>query len=69
MTKPVSFEMEMSPEFKDPGGNPHLAFQGGSLVINRQDYGLKFAKTVDGIGVVSDEVELVIEAELFGKKP
>jgi polyisoprenoid-binding protein YceI len=69
VTKPVSFEVEMSPEFKDPGGNSHRAFQGGKLTINRQDYGLKWSKAVEGLGVASDEIELEIEVELFGKKP
>lgn len=65
--KPVSFEVEMSPEFKDPGGNPHLAFQGGRLKVNRHDFGLKWNKITEGLNVASDEIELEIDVELKNK--
>jgi polyisoprenoid-binding protein YceI len=68
VTKPVTFEVEQSPEFKDPGGNAHLAFQGGQLTINRQDYGLKFNKAADTLSIASDEIQLEINIELKNKK-
>ena len=68
VTKPVTFQMEMSPEYKDPRGNPHIAFQDGKVTIVRQDYGLMWGKAVEGVGVVSDEIELDIGVELKNKK-
>jgi len=67
-TKPVTFEVEMSPEFKDGGGRPHVAFQGGELTINRQEFGLKFNKLAEGSKIVSDEIVLNVEIELKNKK-
>ncbi len=50
---------------------PIIAFAGkerigieGSTTINRQDYGLTWSKTIEGVGpVVSDDVVLTINAE------
>jgi polyisoprenoid-binding protein YceI len=57
-----------SPEFKDPGGNPHLAFS-ATTTINRFDYGLKWNKAVEGTSVVGEEIKIELEIELFKKRP
>jgi len=45
------------------GGKKKIGVE-GSITINRQDYGLKWSKTIEGVGlVVSDEVVLTINAE------
>ena len=67
VTKPVTLDVSgPSAEFKDPGGNAHVAFS-ASGKINRKDYGLNWSKAVEAAPVVSDEIVLEIEIELKGK--
>ena len=68
VTKPVTLDVEgPSKEFKDPGGNPHLAFSAKGK-IKRQDFGLMWNKAVEAGPVVSDDIALEIEIETFHKK-
>lgn len=58
-----------SPEMKDPGGRPHIAFS-GQTTVNRFDYGLKWNKAIEGGGyVVGEEVVIELEIELMNKRP
>ena len=57
-----------SPEFKDPGGNAHVAFS-AITKINRKDYGLKWSNATEAGPVAGEEVTIEIEIELKGKKP
>jgi polyisoprenoid-binding protein YceI len=56
-----------SPEFKDPGGNAHVAFS-ATTKINRQDFGLKWNNAVEAGPVAGNEVTIELEAELKNKK-
>jgi polyisoprenoid-binding protein YceI len=68
VTKPVVLEGEgPSPEVKDPGGNPHIAFS-ASTTIKRADFGLTWNKAIEGGSVVGDDVKVELEIELKGKK-
>ena len=65
VTKSVVLDVSgPSPEFKDPGGNAHVALS-ATTKINRKDFGLNWNKAVETRPVVSDEV--AIELELFNK--
>ena len=69
VTKPVVLEAEgPSPELKDPGGNPHIAFS-ASTTIKRADFGLTWNQAIEGGSVVSEDVRIEIDVELFKKKP
>lgn len=69
VTKSVVLDVNgPSPEFKDPAGNPHVAFS-GTTKINRRDYGLNWSKAVEAGPVAGEEVTIEIEVELKGKKP
>ena len=69
VTKPITLDVTgPSQEFKDPGGNPHIALSATGK-IHRQDFGLNWNKAVEAGPVVGDDVALEIEVELFNKKP
>jgi polyisoprenoid-binding protein YceI len=69
VTKPVVLEAEgPSPELKDPGGNPHIAFS-ASTTLKRADFGLTWNQAIEGGSVVSEDVRIEIDVELFKKKP
>jgi polyisoprenoid-binding protein YceI len=69
VTKSVVLDAEgPSPELKDPGGNPHIAFS-ATTTIKRADFGLTWNKAIEGGGVVGDDVKVEIDLELFNKKP
>lgn len=69
VTKPVVLDVTgPSAEFKDGGGNPHVAFS-ASTKINRKDWGLTWSKAVEAGPVAGDEITLEIDVELFKKKP
>lgn len=58
-----------SPEFRDPGGRPHLAFS-AETEVNRFDYGLQWSKALEGGGyVVGEDVKVEFEVELTNKRP
>lgn len=69
-TKTVVLEVTgPSPETKDPGGRPHIAFS-AETELNRFDYGLKWNKTIEGGGyVVSEIIKVELEVELMNKRP
>jgi polyisoprenoid-binding protein YceI len=64
VTKEVVLDVEGSPKpFKDPMGNTRI---GGAVTskLNRQDFGIKWNKSLDGGGVVvGDEVNVTIDVE------
>lgn len=68
VTKEVVLDVEGSPVgFKDPMGNMKL---GGvaHTKLNRQDFGIKWNKALDGGGVVvGDDVDVTIDVELIKK--
>jgi polyisoprenoid-binding protein YceI len=75
VTKPVSFEAELSPEvdhpmaemMKMPGLKARAA--SGSLTLNREDWGLTWNMPMANSGfVVSKDVKVALEVELM-KKP
>jgi polyisoprenoid-binding protein YceI len=69
VTKSVVLDAEgPSPELKDPGGNPHIAFS-ASTTIKRADFGLTWNKAIEGGSVVGEDVRIEIDIELFNKKP
>jgi polyisoprenoid-binding protein YceI len=68
VTKPVVLMVEgLTPEVKDPWGN---ARRGASATtsVNRKDFGVSWAKTMDNGGaVVGEEVAIQLEAEFVRK--
>jgi polyisoprenoid-binding protein YceI len=69
VTKSVVLDVSgPSPEFKDPGGNAHVAFS-ATTKINSKDYGLNWNKAVEASPVAGEEVAIEIEIELKNKKP
>jgi polyisoprenoid-binding protein YceI len=68
VTKPVVLALTgPSPEFKDPGGNAHIAFS-GTTKVNRKDFGLNWSMAVEAAPVVGDDVILELEIEHFKKR-
>jgi polyisoprenoid-binding protein YceI len=68
VTKPIVLDVQgPSAEFKDPGGNAHVAFSATGK-INRKDFHLSWTGPADAGPIVSDEIVLEIEVELFHKK-
>jgi polyisoprenoid-binding protein YceI len=65
VTKEVVLDVEgPTPEIKDPWGNTKIGAT-ATTKINRQDFGLKWSKTLETGGlVVSDEVAITIDLEL-----
>ena len=69
VTKPVVITIQgPTAEFKDPGGNMHVAFVDGTAKLNRQEFGLAWSKAVEAGPVVGDEVALELQVELFKKR-
>ncbi|MFQ5558130.1 MAG: YceI family protein [Acidimicrobiales bacterium] len=61
LTKPVTFELEITGTAVDPWGNTRLGLE-GSTVVNRKDWGLTWNTALDAGGVlVSDKVTLELE--------
>jgi polyisoprenoid-binding protein YceI len=68
VTKPVVLVVEgPSPEVKDPGGNPHVAFS-ATTTIKRADFGLTWNKAIEGGSVVGEDVKIELEIELYKKR-
>jgi polyisoprenoid-binding protein YceI len=65
VTKEVVLDVEgPTPEIRDPWGNTKIGAT-ATTKINRQDFGLKWSKTLETGGlVVSDEVAITIDLEL-----
>jgi len=70
VTKEVTLDIEgPTPPIKDPWGNTRVALN-ATTTVNRQDFGVKWNKTMDGGGVVvSDNVNITIDAELVKQQP
>lgn len=63
VTKEITFPVSISGPVKSPHGEMVIGIQGETM-INRQDYGISFSKTLDNGGLmVDDMVTLVIEIE------
>ncbi len=63
VTRPVVLDLEANGQIKDPQGNMRAGFT-ASGKINRQDFGLTYAKTIETGGlVVGDEVSIQIDVE------
>jgi polyisoprenoid-binding protein YceI len=65
VTKEVVLNVEgPTAAIKDPWGNPRTAIS-ATAKVNRQDFGVKWNKSLDGGGVVvSDEVNITIDLEM-----
>lgn len=64
-TKEVTFDCELHGVVNDPWGNTKAGFS-ASTVINRQDFGLKWSKTLEAGGLLlGNEVTIVLELELL----
>lgn len=67
VTKPVTLNVEVTPEIKNPfSGNPTRAVT-ASAQLNRQDFGLMWQAPAEAVKVVGDEVKISIELELVQK--
>jgi len=65
VTKPVTFEAELTGTVNDPWGNVRAGFT-SDATINRQDFGVKWSKTLDAGGLVAgNEVKISIDVELM----
>ncbi|MCB0281921.1 MAG: polyisoprenoid-binding protein [Calditrichae bacterium] len=65
VTKEVNLPFSIKGPVKDPWGNTRIGVDAGAE-INRQDFGVKWSKSMDGGGlVVSDEVQINISAEFI----
>lgn len=68
VTKPAVFDVELSPEVKDPMGNLKRGAT-ATTKINRKDFGLSWNKTLETGGVIiGEEVAIIIDVELAKKK-
>lgn len=69
ITKDVTLKVNYGGEVTDPWGNKKVAFTANGK-INRQDFGVKWNKSLDAGGVVvGDDVEIMIEAEAIAQAP
>ncbi len=64
VTKPVVLDTALTPEIKDPMGNTRRGVQ-ATTKVNRQDFGLKWSKTIEAGPVVGDDISIEINAELI----
>lgn len=63
VTKEISLPIEVNGPVTDPWGNTRYGFE-GSTTINRKDWGINWAKTLDNGGlVVADQVKIEISIE------
>ena len=68
VTKDVKLAFEVKGPIKGPWGNTRIGIK-GTTVIDRQDFGVKWSKVMDGGGfVVSDEVEITIAGQFIKNK-
>ncbi len=64
VTKEATFDCEFSGVVVDPWGNTKAGFS-AQTTVNRQDFNVKWNKTLDAGGVVvGDDVSIVVELEL-----
>jgi polyisoprenoid-binding protein YceI len=62
-TKPVVLAATLTPEIKDPQGMTRRGVQ-ATTKVNRQDFGVRWSKTVEAGPVVGDDIAIEINAEL-----
>ncbi len=68
-TKPVTFDVTYSPKaVHGPSGEERRGFT-ATTKINRKDFGLNWAKTVDAGPVVGNEVKIEVDAEAVQQAP
>lgn len=69
VTKEVALPFTLAGPINGPGGLPRYGVE-ATTTINRQDYGVSWNRSLDGGGlVVSDEVRIEINGELFKAPP
>jgi polyisoprenoid-binding protein YceI len=69
ITKDVTLKVHYGGETTDPWKNKRVAFSATGK-INRQDFGVKWNKSLDGGGfVVGDDVEIIIDSEAIAQAP
>jgi len=68
VSKPVVLEGKFLGSTKDPWGNTKIGFK-ATTTINRQEFGVKWNKSLDAGGVVvSDDVEVPLAIQFVGEK-
>ncbi len=68
VTRQVEMPFIVNGPVQDPWGNTRIGIE-GSTTINRQDYNVRWNNTLDSGGlVVSDDVEIIIEAQFVKDK-
>ncbi len=68
VSKEIKLPFKVKGPIKDPWGNTRIGLE-ASTIINRQDFEIKWSKSMDGGGlVVGDEVEIIIKAEFIQSK-
>lgn len=69
ITKEISLPFTISGPIVDPYGKSRIGIEAGT-VLNRQDYGINWNKTLDTGGVlVGDDVKIEINAEAVKQEP
>ncbi len=67
VTKEIQIPVTISGPIKGPMGDMVIGLA-GETTINRQDFGIKYNKTLDNGGLaLSDEVKLIVEIEAHKK--
>ena len=67
VTREITFDLEINGPIKDPWGNHRVGAE-GALVIDRQDYGVKFSNIMDNGGlVVANDVKIAFALEASRK--
>ncbi len=64
VTKPVVLDAELGGPRKTPDG--YLAAINMTGMVKRKDFGLMWDRITEGVAVVSDEIQLIIEVEAKG---
>ena len=69
VTREVALLFTLAGPISGPGGLPRYGVE-ASTTVNRQDFGVSWSRSMDGGGlVVSDEVRIEINGELFKAPP
>ncbi len=66
VTKTVVLPFTVEGPVKGPDGTPHMGID-TTVTINRQDYGLTWSKMVEGVSMISNEVDIAISLDLAKK--
>jgi polyisoprenoid-binding protein YceI len=66
ITKTVVLPFTVEGPVKGPDGTPHMGID-TTVTINRQDYGLTWSKMVEGVSMISNEVDIAISLDLAKK--